>query len=606
MKKNHAHQHLEGSQFVETHHDWLLRTKISEVCEALEKSKGMEASFDQLAREVALSSNEIERLGKILQEQGVLELEYPVNILSKPGVKLLTILPKPLSKKIEGEKLLLSYQLEANNVPAKVEIWQTHDSSRPLYSLMHPAVDLYTEKFLLYLRDSLAKSLPVETDEIVDQNKFAKLKERFYNLAIETLNKELPSLPENERKVLAGLLLHRMYGLGIVEVLMADDNLEEVAINGANEPIAIYHRKFGWLRTNLHMGSEEEIYNFAAQIGRKSGREISLLNPILDAALVSGDRVSATLFPISSSGNTITIRRFARSPWTITNLIDEKIHTLSTEMAAFLWLCIQYEMNVLVAGGTASGKTSMLNTLAATIPPSQRIVSIEDTRELSLPAHLHWNWVPLLTRGENPEGKGAITMLDLMVESLRMRPDRIIVGEVRRKREAEVMFEAMHTGHAVYSTLHADTAAQVVRRLTEAPIEIPKLEMESLQLIVVQYRDRRKGIRRTYEISELTQGSTETAGLNLNTLFKWRPRTDVFEKVNESSRIFAELNLHTGLTVAEVQEDLKQKEKILEWMTRRNISTAELVGNVMNLYYKDPQAVAEAAKKNKTPQELLH
>jgi flagellar protein FlaI len=274
-------------------------------------------------------------------------------------------------------------------------------------------------------------------------------------------------------------------------------------------------------------------------------------------------------------------------------------------MAAFLWLSIQYEMNILVAGGTASGKTSALNTIAAMIPPSHRVVSIEDTRELSLPSYLHWNWVPLLTRAANPEGKGRVSMLDLMVESLRMRPDRIIVGEVRRKREAEVMFEAMHTGHAVYATIHADSAAQVVRRLTEPPIEIPKLELESLQLILVQYRDRRKGIRRTYELSELTQIASEASGVNLNTLFKWRPRTDTFEKINESTRIFGELNLHTGLTVSEIQEDLAHKKTILDWMASQGVNSADSVGELMNFYYKDPNSVFEAASKKRKLKDIL-
>ncbi len=603
--RREGHGQLKGSEFVEKAHHWLFRTKITDLCEVLEREAGMEADFGSLSSKLSIPINELERLGKILQDQGVVEMAYPVNILSKPSLRLATKLSQPYIERTRGEKLLLSYGLEANNVPAFVEIWQMHDSSRPLYVIEFPRVCAYTEKFLNYLRDSLARTLPVETDEIVDRGKFAALKERFYKAALSLVQDELPSLSEDEKKVVGGILLHRMYGLGSIELLMADDNLEEVAINSSSSPIAVYHRKFGWLKTNLHMLGEEEIYNYAAQIGRKSGREISTLAPILDAALVSGDRVSATLFPISSNGNTITIRRFARNPWTITNLIEQSTHTMSVEMAAFLWLSIQYEMNILVAGGTASGKTSTLNTLTAMMPPYHRIISIEDTRELSLPSYLHWNWVPLLTRASNPEGKGRVTMLDLMVESLRMRPDRIIVGEVRRRREAEVMFEAMHTGHSVYATIHADTGAQVVRRLTEPPLEIPKLELEALQLIVVQYRDRRRGIRRTYEISELTAGSSEFSGLNLNTLFKWRPRTDTFEKVNDSTRIFAELNLHTGLTVSEIQSDLEGKKKILEWMLARGILTAESVGSTMNLYYKDPSAISEAARKNSNPSDIL-
>jgi flagellar protein FlaI len=168
--------------------------------------------------------------------------------------------------------------------------------------------------------------------------------------------------------------------------------------------------------------------------------------------LSTGDRVNATLSPISSFGNTLTIRKFAKDPWTITKFLRTK--TISAEAAAIIWTAIQYELSALIAGGTASGKTSALNVFANFFPPNQRILSIEDTREIVLPKYLDWNWIPMVTRSANPEGLGEVTMLELMVSSLRMRPDRIIVGEIRRKKEAEVLMEAIETGHSIYSTIH--------------------------------------------------------------------------------------------------------------------------------------------------------
>ena len=200
----------------------------------------------------------------------------------------------------------------------------------------------------------------------------------------------------------------------------------------------------------------------------KIGKQITVLDPLLDAHLLSGDRVNSTLFPISTKGNTITIRKFRRDPWTVTDLISNK--TVSSEVMATIWEAIQYEMSVVFSGGTASGKTTILGVSMPFIPPNHRIISIEDTREIFLPEYLHW--VPLTTREPNPEGKGEVTMLDLLVNSLRMRPDRIVVGEIRRKEEAEVLFEAMHTGHSAYTTVHANTADETIRRLTNPPIEI--------------------------------------------------------------------------------------------------------------------------------------
>lgn len=170
--------------------------------------------------------------------------------------------------------------------------------------------------------------------------------------------------------------------------------------------------------------------------------------------------------------------------------------TCNIEIAALLWLAIGYEMNVLISGGTGSGKTSFLNACMPFIPPNQRVISIEDTRELMLPEFLYWT--PLVTRTPNAEGKGEVSMLDLLVNSLRMRPDRIILGEMRKQQEAMVLFEAMHTGHSVYATVHADTSAETISRLVNPPLNVPPNLLKSVNLNVVMFRDRRKGIRRIF------------------------------------------------------------------------------------------------------------
>ncbi|MFA5741989.1 MAG: ATPase, T2SS/T4P/T4SS family, partial [Candidatus Izemoplasmatales bacterium] len=341
--------------------------------------------------------------------------------------------------------------------------------------------------------------------------------------------------------------------------------------------------------------------NYSAQIGRKIGREISILNPILDAHLTSGDRVNATLFPVSAEGNTLTIRRFARRPWTMVDFIG-KSHSMNTEMAALLWLAIQYEMNVLVAGGTASGKTSTLNGLLALTPAYHRLISIEDVRELILPSYLKWNWVPLVTRPQNPEGLGEVKMLDLMVTSLRMRPDRIIVGEIRRHEEAEVLMEAIETGHSIYSTMHANSAYQVLRRLAEPPVSIPAVQIELIDLILVQYRDRKTNKRRTYEIAEIEPAATGE-GLQVNTIYKWIPRMDEWEQLNKPVKLLTLLNLHTGMTEGEIYEELENRKIILEWMRNNKIDSVESIGKVMKLFYSDPERVKKLAKKNATIEE---
>jgi flagellar protein FlaI len=305
------------------------------------------------------------------------------------------------------------------------------------------------------------------------------------------------------------------------------------------------------------------------------GKEITNLNPLMDAHLLTGDRVNATLNPISTKGNTITIRKFSQDPWTITKFVQDNV--LSFEAAAMIWLAVQNELSIIISGGTGSGKTSMLNVISNFFPPNQRIISIEDTRELTLPSNLHW--VPLETRLPNPEGKGGVTMLDLLVNSLRMRPDRIIVGEIRRKKEAEVLMESMHTGHSVYATLHANTAEEVITRLTNPPIEIPKPMIASLSMLVIQNRNRRTGKRRTLQIAEITPTGDPKVLMKLNVA------KDLLEEVAKSQTIMERLKLYTGMTDEEIILDIKEKVRILKWMVKKELSDVNEIGMVVAKYY---------------------
>lgn len=498
------------------------------------------------------------------------------------------------------------YNLYADKVKAKVKIKQAKEDYVPKYLISFPEMEKPTSALLSKIREELLEKIKVEGREVLDPKAMMEIRKRFLEKSRDLIKKYLPNLSQSKRNTLAGRLIHRMFGLGSIEILLKDDSLEEIVINSSKEPIWVYHKKYGWLSSDIYLDSEEEVYNYASIIGRQVGRQITNLHPLLDAHLITGDRVNATLFPISTQGNSITIRKFSRSPWTIIHFIDPKINTLNKEVAALLWLAMQYELSMIIAGGTASGKTSLLNSLTPFIPPTHRVVSIEDTRELNLPEFLHW--VPLTTREPNPEGKGKISMLDLMVNSLRMRPDRIIVGEIRRQKQAEVLFEAMHTGHSVYSTLHANTADEVKRRMTNPPINLPESMLEALQLTCVQFRHRKYGIRRTFQLAEVTSEPSrkgEGREIGMNVLYRWDANSDKLEKFKESSRLFDEIKLHTGLTDKEIQKDIEEKEKILQWMLDRNIKTVNTVGKVIADYYRNKDEVMKYVNKNKTPKQVF-
>ena len=501
-------------------------------------------------------------------------------------------------------KVIDSYSIDSNRVQAEVKIWEMPTDNIPLYDIIFPEISPATNALLDELAKELSETVPTEWEQGLDINKLQQAQDEYWAKIYQLLKKKLLHSPEKTIASLANVLLNRLYGFGMIDLILADDYIEELTINGSNYPLSVYHKKYGWLKTNKFLSSEEEIQNLVSRIGRKVNREINMLHPIMDAHLLSGDRVSSTMYPISTIGSTLTIRRFSRDPWTPTKLIDPQYGSTSPSIMAFLWQAIQYELNIIVVGGTASGKTSMLNSLCAFLPQNQRIISIEDTREVQLPRTLNWNWVPLVARLANQEKEGEVSMLNLLVSSLRMRPDRIIVGEVRKREQMEAMFEAMHTGHSTYSTMHADSAQQAKRRLLEPPIKIPKMELGSLHLILAQFRDRKSGKRRTLELAEVLSPAYENQDLELNHLYRWHPRNDTFEKVNESVRVAEELSVHTGMSPQEMNEDLEEKELVLRWMVQEKIFDLNRFGEIMSYYYKFTLELLQAIKTNKNFSEI--
>lgn len=496
-------------------------------------------------------------------------------------------------------KILDRYVVVSEKVPAEVTIGEKDEEYVNSYEIKMVRVSKATEAILNHLKERVISSVDIKVSEMLDPTEIENIKLKFKDKAEELVVKEIADISEKERNILVGKLVQDMLGLGDIELMLADNELEEIVINSSKEPAWVYHKRFGWLKTNLWIKDEAQIQNYASIIARRVGRQITNLNPLMDAHLTTGDRVNAVIFPISTKGNCITIRKFAKSPWTIVHMIDPKIKTLDLDIASLLWLCVQYEMNMIISGGTASGKTSFLNAILVFTPPNQRVISIEDTRELYLPEFLHWT--PMTTRLPNPEGKGEVTMLDLMVNSLRMRPDRIVLGEMRRQREGEVLFEAMHTGHAVYATLHADDARQTRNRLITPPINLPESMLGALHLLVVQYRQRRTGIRRTFEVAEIVPQENK---IFINRLFAWNVRNDTIAKVGEYVRLMDELMLFTGMNVKEITTDLEERKKILAYMLKHRIYDVDGVGRLIAMYYRDKERLLDVVKKNVIPEKV--
>ncbi len=502
--------------------------------------------------------------------------------------------PKPTTDIIEssfgrheGGKEVESYMFDNEGIKVMSRLLYYPDDFVLHYELSVRGLSEGTRLVLNTLRGELITTVKLDLTDIMDIRKRDEVRRKFEDRAQILLTKHFPSLAETDKKVLIAYLIQNSLGLGDLEAPLHDDKLEEIVINSSRDPVWIYHKKYGWCKTNILINSEEAIYDYSSMIGRRVGKQINVLNPLMDAHLPTGERVNATLYPVSNFGNTLTIRKFAKNPWTLPYLVE--LNCLSPTVGGLIWLCIQNELSLLVSGGTGSGKTSFLNAISCMIPANQRVISIEDTRELTLPSFLQW--VPLTTREPNAEGKGEIGMLDLLVNSLRMRPDRIIVGEVRKQREAEILFEAMHTGHSIYATLHADNSAETITRLTTPPIDMPIEVMDALAGIVVQFRHRRLNIRRTLEFSEIQKGG------EVNVLHRWDLKNDKMMEVGKMTTLAATIGLYSGLSQKEIDQDVADKAKILTWMTKKKYREINSVGAIVSHYYMNPEEVLDAANK---------
>lgn len=484
-------------------------------------------------------------------------------------------------------KILDNYEISFENTKIPISIFETEDGFVPVYEVGILEIGEYTGYIIEKIKEDLLR------EGILDNKKnkevsYDDLKQAYIKKVNELIKYYLPMLDFNLKEKLVTYIVQKSLDLGFVDILIRDQNIEEITINGANSMVMIYHRKHGWLKSNLKFLSEGEIKNIASRIALENKKYFSNLNPLLDAHLRGGHRVNATLNPISTKGSTITIRRFSDKPWTVSDLINSK--TSSPLALAIIWIAMENELSIIVTGGTGSGKTSFLNAISTFIPASQRIISVEDTREIRLPDYSHW--VAMESRQKNQEGRGGISMLDLIVNSLRMRPDRIIIGEIRKKEEAEVLFEAMRTGHSVYGTFHANTANETILRLSSAPIEIPKITLSALGLIVVEHRNRQSGRRVTLQIAEVDKNGDE------NIILQYNIKKDEFLLKNKPHALLKQLSEFQGIEEEDFNLMLKERMYVLSYLAKFNLNQINDVGKVINSFYKDKNKLFNLIKNN--------
>jgi flagellar protein FlaI len=404
---------------------------------------------------------------------------------------------------------------------------------------------------------------------------------------------------KTEKDIIFYYIFREFAGYGRIDILMHDPDIEDISCDGHGIPLFIVHKQYESIKTNIEYKDADELDSFVVKLSQMCGKQISVYEPVVDGKLTDGSRLQTTLGRTITMLSTFTIRKFREDPLTPIDLLNN--NTISTELAAYFWLTIEKGCNILFCGGTATGKTTMLNALSLFVPSSYKIVSIEDTREINLP---HENWIAGTTRSgftstETLKTSRDIDMFDLIKVALRQRPRVIIVGEVRGK-EAYSLFQAMTTGHLSYSTVHASDMHSLIQRLENPPISLPRALLTSLDTIVFLNSVVVKGVpvRRITNVTEIIELDAGTNRLVTMSPFEWIGGNDDRFQNNGASRLLYRIRTENGWSDAELHQELQNRILVLEWMRKQNLRSYTDVGKIVATYMKDPDSILKNIKRD--------
>jgi flagellar protein FlaI len=449
-----------------------------------------------------------------------------------------------------------------------------------LYQIVEPKLDEFEEIFLTEIKDRLRDVLLVENiDRLADKEKI--LEEKILIILKDYAIKFTP--------LMLGKIIYYVkrdfVRLGKIDPLMYDDGIEDISGNGHDKPVFLYHKKYSNISTNIYF-EEDELNSFIIQLAQKSGKHISVAEPMIDATMPDGSRIQMTLgTTVTTHGSTFTIRKFSETPITPIDLLEWG--TFSSAGMAYLWLCIENNKSLIYAGGTASGKTSSLNAVSLFIPEKAKIISLEDTRELKLP---HINWIPGVTRDSfTADERGAVDMYDLLKAALRQRPEYLLVGEVRGK-EALTLFQAMSTGHTTFSTMHADSVSSAIHRLENPPISVPRNMIQALDIMSIQAQTFSAGkrVRRNLKLVEITDIDPNTRNIRTNDIFTWDSSTDSFRHTGKSKAL-NDIKLQRGWNEGDIKRELQTRQNILEYMLYNGIRDFKEIATIIKEYQATPE-----------------
>jgi len=445
-----------------------------------------------------------------------------------------------------------------------------------IYEIIEPELTENEEKIYKNIISYIEKLLYIKLSEINNLNDAINYLQRLYDFVLNDLGIKLG---QSSYEKIFYYIFRDLYGYNKVDSLLRDPLIEDIECSGPNYPIFIVHRYFGNLKTNIIL-NDKEIRDLIEKFALRAGKHISYAEPILDATLPDGSRLNATYSQeITTNGPTFTIRKFREIPWTPIELI--RLGSATPEIFAYLWLAVEFRKNIIIIGGTASGKTTMLNAVSMFIPPNARIVSIEDTREIKL---YHPNWIPSVVKYSSDKNR-EIDMFELLRMSFRQRPDYVIVGEVRGE-EAYVMFQGMASGHSSLSTMHAESTRSLISRLTTPPINLSPALIELLNVVVIMQHDNFLGtnLRRIKEVNEIINYN------RFNILYKWTPfKREYLE--NPKKYLFRLIENDYGIKYKEIYEEYVTRVKLLYRLSELNISDFQTFSKIVQMYYYNKENI---------------
>lgn len=412
---------------------------------------------------------------------------------------------------------------------------------------------------------------------------------------------DIPVAPERA-KTLYYYIQRELIGLGQADAVLRDPFIEDISCNGHNIPIFIFHRVFGSMKTNVSYPDEALLNKYIQKLAQVSGKHVSIYQPILDATLQDGSRINLTLgTEVTRKGSTFSIRKFSADPISPVDLI--RLGSIGLEPMAFLWHMIQNKRSILVSGGTASGKTTLLNAVSMFMRQEDKVVSIEDTAEVHL---AHSNWIQSVARhgfGNSAAGSkaGSISLFDLLVAALRQRPEYVLVGEVRGA-EATTLFQAIATGHAAMATIHAGSIDELLHRMESEPMNIPRALLQSLDLVIfpAQVVTKSGRARRLKHMTEVLGLDSATNNLLTSDPYVWDAERDTFRFMGRSF-ILEKIASSTGRTLEDQQKEVKQKAQYLERLTALGVNHYLEFTRRINAYYVNPKAAFDELAQRKGP-----